>query len=446
MKGLLGLAAVVVLAACAHGGTTAPAGAPAAHGVGYVRMDELLRKHPLYRQLAEYDANLEAYSLGAFAPRALASGDELKRREAALQRELEDAAKRTNDQIRAVSEAYQRRENEAIAAALRSSGTEAPGTSVAGVASQMEATARGQLAGVAAQAQRDLDAYRKQLEDGDRKQIEALQSTLAGRADRSYRDKMDELAAQEGELSLKLASADAPERLALRTKLASLALDDAARAEANARLDELDRKQADELAAARNRDAQTLNELQTQLRAGVERDVQHEVTAIRTRSLARLQAREAQLRAQFAPPAGPVLGAAGTPAPDGRPPIASDPRLPAALREKILHLHADYTAAFKAEAAATVASFNRTRDELRKRYEALEGIDADAERSAQNEVAALQRKRRGLYDQMVAQIGHEVERIAAQRGLSVVLSDVAAPAGGVDLTEDAMKDIESLHE
>jgi hypothetical protein len=47
---------------------------------------------------------------------------------------------------------------------------------------------------------------------------------------------------------------------------------------------------------------------------------------------------------------------------------------------------------------------------------------------------------------MVAQIGREVRMVAQKRGIDVVVSDVVAPAGGVDLTADAEKDIESLHE
>jgi hypothetical protein len=47
---------------------------------------------------------------------------------------------------------------------------------------------------------------------------------------------------------------------------------------------------------------------------------------------------------------------------------------------------------------------------------------------------------------MVAQIGREVKALARRRGINVVVSDVVAPAGGVDLTPDAEKEIESLHE
>jgi hypothetical protein len=64
----------------------------------------------------------------------------------------------------------------------------------------------------------------------------------------------------------------------------------------------------------------------------------------------------------------------------------------------------------------------------------------------QTEIASLQRKRGELYDTMVAQIGREVQTVARAHGVSIVISDVAATAGAVDLTADAMKDIETLHE
>jgi hypothetical protein len=59
---------------------------------------------------------------------------------------------------------------------------------------------------------------------------------------------------------------------------------------------------------------------------------------------------------------------------------------------------------------------------------------------------SLSRKRADLYGQMVAQIGREVRLLAQARGISVVVTDPVANAGGIDLTTDAMKDIESLHE
>lgn len=401
-------------------------------------MDDLVRKHPLYGQLAQYNANIEALNLSAIVPSVLAAGPDLKREEARLEAQLDAAAKRTDALLAAKGKSYQDRENAAIAAALRGAGAPS-GPSVAGIQSQMEGTAQSQAAGAGAQAQRDLDAYRKQLEAQDMAQITAAQHTLAARADRTYRARGDELNATEASLSLLLANADAAERLSLRTRLSSLALDDAARDEANKALAALDRKEADTLAAARNRDAQTLAALQTQLRGGIETDMHKQVAQIQARSVQRFHERAGQLRTQFTPGSGPLIATS----PNGAPQLS--PNLPPALRARIAQLHADYTQAFQNDAKATIADFQKTRSDLTRRYAQLTGTDAAATQSAQLEIRSLQKKRDDLYGQMVAQIDREVKTIAQAHGVSTVVSTVA-PAGGVDLTGDAMKDIETLHE
>ena len=400
-------------------------------------MDDLVKKHPLYDQLAQYDSNIEALDLTTFAPHALAAGPDLKREEAALDAQLSAAAKRTNDVLQTKGRDYQARENAAIAAALKSAA--APnGPSVGAVRAQLEATAQGQAADVNAQAQSDLDAYRKQLQAQDVAQIDAAQRVLAARADRTYRAKAEELTAKEAAYSLTLANADAAQRLSLRTRLTSLALDDAQRDEANKELAALDQTEADRLAAMRNTDGQTLAALKAQLRDQIGSDMRAQVGPIRDRSVQRFGQRERELHQQFAPQRGPVIGNA--------PAIAANPNLPPDLRRRILQLHADYTAAFRNDARSTIADFNKTRSDLAHRYAVLNGTDQSAAQSAQTEMLALQKKRADLYTEMVAQIGREVKTIAQQRGISVVVSDVAAPAGGVDLTDDAMKDIETLHE
>ena len=317
------------------------------------------------------------------------------------------------------------------------------GPSVGAIAAQVERTAQTQVSGATAQAGRDLDAYRKQLETQDGKQIDALQQTLAARAERTYRAKVDELQAKEAALSLKLASDDATERLQARTRLTSLALDEPVREQLKARLDALDRKEADELGAQRNLDTQTLAALQASLRDGVRTDMTRQVAQIHQRSLERLRTRQQELRTQFAAPSGPMIG---RPGPNGTTIVAVNPNLPPAVRDRITRLHDDYTKAFRHDADATIADFNKTRDDLKKRYNTLHGINDDAARSVQTEIASLQKKREDLYDQMVAQIGREVKTIAQQRGITVVLTNVTAGTGGVDLTNDAMKDVESLHE
>ena len=437
---LLALAACGLLAGCAHGASSDATASPSPGSgrVGYVRMDDLVKKHPLYGQLAQYDENIAALNLNALVPHALAAGPELKREQSRLDGELAAAAQRTNALLVAKGKSYQDRENAAIAAALRGSSA-AGGPSVAQIQSQMEGTARTQAAGAGAQAQRDLDAYRKQLEAQDAAQIAAAQQTLAARADRTYRAKADELSGRESALSLQLANEDAAERLSLRTKLSSLALDDATRDATNAQLQALDKKEGDALAVVRNRDAQTLAALATQLHGSIRGDMDSQVAQIRTQSVQRFRERSQQLHTQFAPSAGPLIAAG----PNGA--AKANPNLPPALQHRIEALHADYMKAYQADAKQTIADFQKTRLDLSRRYAQLTGTDAAAAQSAQLEILSLQKKREGLYQQMVAQIDREVKTIAQQRGVSVVVSSIA-PAGGVDLTDDAMKDIETLHE
>ena len=437
---LLALAACGLLAGCAHGASSSgtPSASPSGGRIGYVRMDELVKKHPLYGQLAQYESNIQALNLTALIPHALVSGPELAREQKRLDAQLNAAAQRTNALLQAKGKTYQDRENAAIAAALRGAGA-SDGPGVGAIQQQMEGTARAQAAGAGAQAQRDLDAYRKQLEAQDTAQINAAQQTLAARADRTYRAKADELNAKEAALSLQLANADAAERLSLRTRLTSLALDDAARDAANAALIALDRKEADALAVMRNKDSETLAALQTQLKNGIGHDMQGQVAQIRQRSVQRFQERATQLRTQFAPAGGPLIATG----PNGAAKV--NPNLPPALRARIERLHADYMKAFQADAKQTIADFQKTRTDLSRRYAQLSGTDQAAAQSAALEIQSLQKKRSDLYAQMVAQIDREVKTLAQERGVSTVVSTVA-PAGGIDLTADAMKDIETLHE
>lgn len=432
--------AFILLAGCGHGGGSQPApGATGKGAVGYVIMDDLVKKHPLYDQLARYDRSIEAFDLTSTAPQVAAADPNLAARERDLQKQLNDAADRTRKLIDEKQKQYQQQESAAIAAALRGAG--AGGASAAQIAGSVNATARQQQSGVAAQAQRDLDAYRTTLQKQDAAQINAAQKALSERADRTYRAKADELQSKESALSLKMASEDAPQRLALRTKLTSLALDDAAREEAQKQLTAIDRKEADALAATRNRDQQTLVALQAQLKDQVQSDLNAQVAAVRKRSMGSLAQRQQSLSRQVSNLGGPAVK---TNVVNGRQQVGSN--LPPGLRARIEQLHNDYQKRFQADAKTTLADFQKTRRDLGQRYAQLHGLDGASQQGAQAQIMSLRKKREDLYVQIKDQIDREVRLIAQQRGISVVLTNVVAPAGGVDLTPDALKDIESLHE
>jgi hypothetical protein len=438
--GRLALIALGALTACSHGLSNGVGSNAGAGSIGYVQMDQLVQKHPLYEQLARYDRSIAAFDLTSTAPRAVGADPQMHAREVELQKELTAAADRTRTLLDQKQRQYQAQESQAIAAALR--GANIGGASAAQIAGSVNLTARQQQGFVAQQAQRDLQSYRTSLLHQNQSQITAAQKALNDRADRTYRAKAEELQSKEAALSLSLANEDAPQRLALHTKLSSLALDDAAREAAQSQLQGLDRKESDALAAQRNRDQQTLATLQSQLHLQVQQQLNAEVSSIEKRSSGSLAARQQIVQRQSAAVGGTVISTAS----GGRPQPQANPNLPPQLRAKIQQLHDVYQKRFEDDAKSTIAAFEATRADLSRRYAELHGINDASVGGAQAQIVELRKKRDDLYEQIVAQIEREVRVLAQQRGISVVLSDVVAPVGGVDLTPDALKDIESLHE
>jgi len=427
----------VGVSACAKSSTQPVAIASGPGSVGFVRMDELVKHHPLYGQLAQYNDSIAALNLAAMVPRIAKPDAAIAKQEAQLQKELNDAADRTKKLLDEKSKQYQQRESQAIAQALRASGS---GPSAGAIQQQINSTARIQSAGVNSQAQKDLDRYRATVQAQTNAELAATQRALQDRASRTYRAKQDELSAKESALTLDLASKDASERLSLRTRLSSLALEDNERDDVRNKLTAIDRHEADAIAPVKNRDQQTLVTLQTQLHEQVRHDLQSRADEIHAQSMAKLRAREADVGRQFGPAIATTVDSSGRPAQQ------INPNLPPRVRAQIEALHTDYQKQFNDDAKSTIVDFNKTRDDLRKRYDTLRGVDTDAQNGAQAQIASLSKKRDDLYDQMVTQIGREVRLIAQQRGIAVVVTDPVANAGAVDLTADAMKDIESLHE
>ncbi len=425
---------------CGRSGGTAANNASATHDfgvVGYVRMEDLLKKHPLYGQLARLDDDMQAIRLKAVGASLAHSGDDIPREEAQLQRELDRAADRTKKTLADKQADYSKREQAAMAAAMAAAGTVSGpggGSIVGGVNRQ----ARAQAQSVAAAAQANLETYRAQLIGQDSHALDALQQSLNERAERTYRAKGEELSKNEADLALQQASADATERLSLRTKLDNLALDEAARADVKAQLDALEHKESDALGRLKTRDEATLAALQKQLHAQMQTELEAQAAAMRKQTLAKLGQREVQTRQ------GLVGQLYGAPLASGGAAVPAS--IPPDMRARLDALHEQYQQNFDRDAQQTIAEFQKTKSELSARFEALHGVDTQAQAGAKKQLDTLAKQRAELYGQMVAQIENEVRMIAQKRGVNVVFSQVAAPAGGVDLTDEAAKDIESLHE
>jgi hypothetical protein len=423
-------------AACSHGAGNAPAGAGS---VGYVRMDDLVSKDPLYGQLSKYDQDIAALQLRSVGGQQVAqSGADIQKEQGELRRELQNAADRTRDLLRQKQTEYQDRENAAIKAALAAAGAPV-GPGAGQVAGQIQATSNEQTQAVARQAQASLDTFRKETIAQDVAQVNSLRASLQESADRTYRARAESLHEKESTFALQQASADAAQRLSLKTKLSNLPLDDASRKDITDQLDALDRKEADALAAMRNRDQATLATLQQQLRGQTNTEYTKEVVAIHDRTTAKLKDRTNQTRDTLIKQLGGKVTAQGSV-------TVGSPALTPDMKAKLQDLHKQYQDQFQKDADATVKAFYKTRDDLTRRFAELHGVDAGAQGDVAKQINDLRKQRQDLYDEILAQVGREVKLVAERRGVAVVFSVIVAPAGGVDLTDDTEKDIESLHE
>lgn len=430
--------ALLVPSGCGRGAQTGTGGKDGT--VGYVRMRDLITKHPLYAQLSKYDEDIAALQLRSVGGADVAtSGSELQKQEGVLQQELSAAVERTRNQIKQKQIEYQARENEAIRAALAAAGGNMP-QSAGAIAAQIQTTSNEQAQDVARQAQANLGTFRNETIAQDKAAVNALSRSLTERADRTYRAKAEEFREKESAFALSEANADAAQRLSLRTKVSNLPLDDASRKEITDQLSALDRKEADALAAMRNRDQAALATLQTQLRSQTTAQYTKEVSSIHERTNAKLHDRATQTQTALVKQlGGPVAGAAG--GSGGAPATMSSD-----MKAKLLALHKKYQGDFQRDADQTIKDFNKTKEDLTRRFAEIHGVDVGAQGDVARQIQSLQKQRDELYDEIMAQIEREVRIVAEKRAIGVVFGNIIAPANGVDLTNDVANDLESLHE
>ena len=182
--------------------------------------------------------------------------------------------------------------------------------------------------------------------------------------------------------------------------------------------------------AQRRADAATLNAYRAQLSAQTGAAVRTQAGAIAGQTQAKILERRNEVGAQLR-----SLGPPSLPA-----------NLPSGVREKLAAIHRQFTSQFQADAQKTISDYQATKTDLDRQFASLHGADVGATGAAAKELEALQRRRDALYQQIVEQVTREAARIAKERGFSIVLDRVAAGAGGYDLTNDLIKDVESLHE
>jgi hypothetical protein len=396
-------------------------------GTGYVRMDEVVKHDPLYGQLTQLDDAIAAISLQSAAPHVPLGAAQIAAQTAELNRELHDAQVRANKILAQKEHDYAARETKAVSAALAAAGIRG---SSALAAAQMSGTSSAQVAQAARSADQDLMAYQQNVIAQDNAASSSIQRQLQTQAEEKYRAKAEQLQQNETDLSLRLTQQDAASRLAIKMRLSNLALDPAARKQAQEQLASIDGRETAAVTAQRNADAATLRAYRAELDRQTGDAIRTQVGAIQEQTRAKLEERRNEVGAQLRSLGPPALPA----------------NLPPDVQARIAGIHRQFVGQFQADAAKTVQEYNDTKSDLDRQFAALHGADVGATGAAAKELDSLQKRRNDLYQQIVAQVQRDASRIGRDRGFSIVFVNIWAAAGGYDLTNEVIKDVESQHE
>ncbi len=419
---VLSCALIVAVAGCAPN-----VHSPAIRGTGYVRIDEVVKHHPLYGQLSQLDDAIAAINLQSVARHVPLTGAQIASQTAALNRELRAAQIRANKILALKQNDYAQREQQAVRSALTAAGIRGSG---ALAAQQMSGTSAQQVAQAAKAADADLMAYQQNVVAQDNAASSSIAKQLQAQEAQKYRAKAEQLMQNETDLSLRLTQQDAASRLAIKMRLSNLALDPASRKQAQEQLAAIGAKEAVQLGAQRDVDAATLRSYRQQLDRQTGDAIRSQVGAIQAQTRGKLEQRRNEVGTQLrslGPPSLPT-------------------NLPPDVQARIAGIHRQFVGQFQADAAKTIGEYNATKSDLDRQFAALHGADVGATGAAAKELGTLQKRRGELYGQIVAQVERDVSRIAKDKGFSIVFVNIWSAAGGYDLTNEIIKDVESQHE
>lgn len=396
-------------------------------GTGYVRIDEVVKHHPLYGQLSQLDDAIAAIDLQSVAPQVPLGAAQIAARTAELNRELQAAQLRANAILAQKQRDYAQREAQAVNAALAAAGIRGSG---ALAAQQMSGASQQQVAQAARAADADLMAYQQNVIAQDTAASSSIERQFQVQAAQKYRAKAEQLQQNETDLSLRLTQQNAASRLAIKMRLSNLALDPTARKQAQAQLAAIDAREAAAVGAQRNADAATLRAYRAELDRQTGDAIRSQVGAIQAETRVKLEERRNEVGAQLR-----TLG-----------PPALPTNIPPDVKARIAQIHHQFVGQFQADATKTVQEYNATKSDLDRQFAALHGADVGATGAAAKELDALQKRRAELYQQIVAQVERDASRIAKDRGFSIVFVNIWSAAGGYDLTNEIIKDVEGQHE
>jgi hypothetical protein len=422
------LASWVLAAAALCGCSHVDVHSNAVRGVAYIRVDDVIKHHPLYPQLEQLNNAIAAINFEAALPRAPLTPAQIAAQTKELNGQLQAAQSRANAVIGAKQQEYTQQEHDAEVAAVKAAGID---PAAAGLGQAMNATSAQQAQAAAAAAQQGYAEYQRGVIAQDNAAMQSVAQQLSKAADDKFRARAEQYQQNESDLSLKLAQENSSQRMALRTQLNTLSLTTDQRKSVNDQLAALDKKESDQLGALRSADAQALAAYRKQLAAQTSSQIRSQQTAIQAQTGAKLAQRRNAVGAQLRGLGGPPV------------PTVS---LPPNLRQQLGQIHQQYAAKFQADAQQAVEEYQATKSDLDAQFAALHGQGTTATGAAAVQLKSLQKRQDQLQTQIQNQIQSEAVRLAQQMGFSLVLDDVQAANGGYDLTNDLIHDLESQHE
>lgn len=406
MMRTLALLLIVTLAGCA---------AQAAGQNASVDVNALVRAHPLYSTLAQYDRQIAALQATLNVP-------EFKRKSEAFDHAA-NAARSTLSATASRTRAVAAMPTPGVNALKATTNVSAP--SEGRVRSDMQQAYSNQASEVRASAQEDMQRYRTQLQAQQATAFENYVRSIDARVQQAYNSRRQELYEKESTLQLDLTKADAAKVLAIRTKLQTLALSSDRKRNLLAQLDAITSRQDAIVAQQRKRDQATLSAFSGPLQARAQADIARMRSQLEQRTAANLAARERVLAAQTAQRSALDLGAK---------PNAGGP-------------HADMNAQLSSlqhAQPADATAFEHARDDLSKQFAGVHAADDAATRSTLAQIQTLRRERAQLYADIVTQIMNDARSVASARGLGRVYVRNAAPPGSADITQIVRADFVAL--
>jgi len=350
-----------------------------------VDLQALVKVHPLYPALAQYDRQIAALRATLHAPEFARKSAAFMNAQRAAAAQLDDAAARSRaiaseapPDVRDLSEE-----------------SHASAPSEATVRSDMQRTYIAQAGAFRADAQRAMDAFRQSMFVQENAALANYVRATRARVEQAYTSRRAELYEKESTLALELARADAGKRLPIMAKLQTLALRAPVRHALQAELDTIQKQEDARVAAQRARDRAQLSALLPALQRKAAADVARMRAELQSRTSATIAARARVLAAQNATRSTlPFGGNTNAPSAPG-------------------DMQAQLNALLRAP-AADPGAFDAAKGELQAQFAGVRSADDAATQNTWAQIGTLEKAREQLYNGIVSQIERDAERLARE--------------------------------